>query len=85
VIKRDVGQALARTVRADGWFFDTELLYRIRRDGVSWTEIAVPLLDRRTGASSVGRLTFLSMLRELFTFVVRERTGLSGGERRTRP
>ena len=86
VIKRDVGQAVALTVRADGWFFDTELLYRIRRRGVSWTEIPVPLLDRGTGASSVGRLTFLWLLRELFTFAVRERIRpLSGGEGRTRP
>lgn len=75
LIKRDVGQAMARTVRADGWFFDTELLYRIRRGGVSWTEIPVPLVERGAGTSSVGRLTFLSLLRELFTFAVRERIG----------
>jgi dolichol-phosphate mannosyltransferase len=91
LIKRDVGQAVALTVRADGWFFDTELLYRICRRGVSWTEVPVPLLDRGAGASSVGRLAFLSLLRELFTFAVRERIGLrtraalSGGEGRTRP
>jgi glycosyltransferase involved in cell wall biosynthesis len=76
LMKRGTAQALARGVRADGWFFDAELLYRIRRQRVSWTEIPVPLIDRGSGASSVGPLTFLWLLRELVTFVVAERIGL---------
>jgi glycosyltransferase involved in cell wall biosynthesis len=88
LIKRDVGQALARTVHADGWFFDAELLYRMRRAAVSWTEMPVPLLDRGIGASSVGPLTFLWLLRELLTFVmaerVRSRRTSSDGEWRPR-
>lgn len=78
VMKRDTGQALARSVRADGWFFDAELLYRIRRRGVSWTEIPVPMIERGSGTSSVGPLTFLWLLRELAMFVVTERVGLGG-------
>jgi dolichol-phosphate mannosyltransferase len=73
VFKRDVGQSLAQAVRADGWFFDAELLYRIRQRGITWTEIPVPLIERGTGASSVGPLTFVWMLRELCAFAVRER------------
>jgi hypothetical protein len=71
VLKRDVATGL--TVRARGWFFDAELLYRIDRAGVSWTEIPVPLLDRGAGRGSVGPLTFISVLRELFAFVRAER------------
>ena len=76
VMKRDTGQALARVVRADGWFFDAELLYFIRRNGVSWTEIPVPLIERGAGASSVGPLTFFWLLSELLKFVMAERVGL---------
>lgn len=71
VLKRDVATRL--TVRARGWFFDAELLYRIDRAGVSWTEIPVPLLDRGAGRGSVGALTFISVLRELVAFARTER------------
>lgn len=71
LLKRDVANRL--TVGARGWFFDAELLYRIDRAGVSWTEIPVPLLDRGAGRGSVGPLTFISVLRELVAFVRTER------------
>lgn len=71
LLKRDVANRL--TVRARGWFFDAELLYRIDREGVPWTEIPVPLLDRGAGRGSVGPLTFVWVLRELFTFLRTER------------
>jgi dolichol-phosphate mannosyltransferase len=77
VLKRDVARGLP--VRARGWFFDAELLYRIHRGRVSWTEIPVPLLDRGAGRGSVGPLTFLSVLRELVTFLRSER--LTAGRR----
>jgi glycosyltransferase involved in cell wall biosynthesis len=71
VLKREIAASV--TPRADGWFFDAELLYRIHQQGVSWTEIPVPLLDRQTGRGSVGLWTFFSVLRELLAFVIAER------------
>jgi glycosyltransferase involved in cell wall biosynthesis len=71
VLKRGIAGSI--TPRADGWFFDAELLYRIHQQGVSWTEIPVPLIDRQTGRGSVGPWTFISVLKELVAFVMAER------------
>ena len=78
-------------MRADGWFFDTELLYRIRRRGVSWTEIPVPLLDRGVrrqlgwAADIPLAIARAVHLRGEGADRPEDRAALSGGEGRTRP
>jgi dolichol-phosphate mannosyltransferase len=71
VLKRAVVQDVELT--AKGWCVDAELLYRLEQAGRTFVEIPVPLIDRTQGRSSVGPLTFLKVLGELWAFVRRER------------
>lgn len=51
-----------------GWFIDAELLYRLQQRGIRCAEIAVPLIDRSAGSSTVGLSTWLGVVREIARF-----------------
>lgn len=71
VYKRRVIQQLP--LLSDGWLIDTEIVFRLQRQGVKFAEIPVPLVDRRAGSSTIRPLTPLLMLRDLLKFAVAER------------
>ncbi len=56
------------------WFIDAEILYRLSKAGLTYTEIPVPLIDRTEGASSVTSNAFVKMLKEMHDFSKIRRT-----------
>lgn len=58
---------------SNGWFIDAELVYRINKSGISSIEIPVPLVEDKSHETSVTFLTPLSMLKELFYFVLKKK------------
>lgn len=53
-----------------GWLIDAEILLRLQQIQANVCEIPVPLLQRAEGQSSIGWLTPLRQLRDLFTFAL---------------
>jgi len=51
-----------------GWFIDAELVYRLQQRGIRYAEIAVPLVDRSAGSSTIGFSTWLGVVREIARF-----------------
>jgi glycosyltransferase involved in cell wall biosynthesis len=72
LLDRQVVQGLP--LISDGWFLDAELVYRLERSQVPYTQIPVPLVDRQAGRSSVRLTTSLTLLRELLLFLRHGRT-----------
>lgn len=56
-------------LESNGWLIDAELLYWLRESAAPYAEIAVPLVERTAGESTVGILTPFVMLRELLRFL----------------
>lgn len=63
LLRRDLVARLE--LQANGWIIDAELLRGIHRSGAAWVEIAVPLVERTAGTSSVGLTAPLAMLADL--------------------
>ncbi len=61
------------TVQSQGYAFQIELLYRVRKHGFKIVETPIVFLDRRVGKSKMSRKIFL----EGFVFVFRTRFGLN--------
>jgi glycosyltransferase involved in cell wall biosynthesis len=53
---------------SNGWLLDAEALYWVTHHGYRYREIPVPLLERKGGASKIGPLDILWILRELIKF-----------------
>jgi len=60
-------------IESNGWFVDAEVLFRLQRQGLTYAEIPVELVDRSRGRSSIGRLAFVKVLGELVRFAYRLR------------
>ena len=60
-------------IESNGWFVDAEVLFRLQRQGLTYAEIPVELVDRSLGRSSIGRLAFVKVLGELVRFAYRLR------------
>jgi len=56
-------------LESNGWLIDAEMLYWLRKSRAPYAEIAVPLVERTAGESTVGMLTPVVMLSELVRFV----------------
>jgi dolichol-phosphate mannosyltransferase len=69
--RRQVIQALH--IDSEGWFIDTEIIYRLQTEGYRCAEIPVPLTERTTGESTLAVSQPLTSLRELLTFAWMER------------
>lgn len=67
VFKREVIEKIEFVSR--GWFIDTEIVYRLKENNIPYTEIAVPLIDRSAGESTINLFTPVSMLKELIYFL----------------
>jgi dolichol-phosphate mannosyltransferase len=61
------------TVESQGYAFQVEMAYRVRRQGFKIVETPIIFMDRRVGKSKMSRAIFL----EAFTYVVRTRLGLN--------
>lgn len=70
IIKRKVLRKIK--LASNGWFIDAELVYRINKSGISSIEIPVPLVEDKSHETSITLLTPLSMLKELFYFVLKK-------------
>lgn len=68
VYRRGVIQRLP--IESRGWMADAEIVYRLERGGVRFTEIPVPLIDRTAGRSTLGPLTPLKMFRDLVKLAI---------------
>lgn len=66
VFKRPLLQGMS--LISNGPFIDAEILYRIQKQGISYAQIPVDLVDRTAGKSTVGPLAFVSILGELIHF-----------------
>jgi glycosyltransferase involved in cell wall biosynthesis len=79
VFRREVIQGIE--IGTNSWFIDAEVLYRLQELDVPMAEVPVELVARQAGRSSVGALTFLSLLREMLAFAraERRRKSSSGG------
>lgn len=66
LFKRPVIQGM--DLISDGWFIDAEIVYRVERAGTPQVEIPVRFVERTSGKSTVGALTFLWVLDELRRF-----------------
>lgn len=54
---------------SNGYFIDSEILYRIKQNKIRYIEIPVELIDREIGKSSVKITTPISLLKELYRFI----------------
>ena len=54
---------------SNGWFIDTEIVYRLQEQNISFIEIPVTLIDRTGGNSSINASTFISVLKEMICFI----------------
>jgi dolichol-phosphate mannosyltransferase len=61
------------TVESQGYAFQVEMAYRVRRQGFKIVETPIIFMDRRVGKSKMSRAIFL----EALTYVVRTRLGLN--------
>lgn len=61
------------TVESQGYAFQVEMAYRVRRKGFKIVETPIIFKDRRVGKSKMSRTIFL----EAFTYVLRTRLGLN--------
>lgn len=73
-----------------GAMINTEILYKLKRDGYTWTELGVQHLPRNGGkATGAKPMVILRAFRELFTFARKwrheERLGLPGATRLSQP
>lgn len=66
VFKRPVIQNMVLT--SYGTFIEAEILYQVKKQGISYVEIPVDMIERSTGKSSVGFLTWIYVLKELARF-----------------
>lgn len=65
--KRELIQSLS--LESNGWFIDTEIIYRLQKKGIRLIEIPVELIDRQTTESSVQFSSVLGTIRELMHFL----------------
>jgi glycosyltransferase involved in cell wall biosynthesis len=70
VLKREIIQNI--NFVSNGWFFDAEVIYKLTKIGVPYTEIPVAVIDRRGGRGSVGPSSFINVIKELLFFVYRK-------------
>lgn len=61
------------SVESQGYAFQVEMAYRVRRQGFKIVETPIIFMDRRVGKSKMSRTIFL----EAFTYVLRTRFGLN--------
>lgn len=66
IFKTRVVQRLS--LLSDGWFIDAEVLYYITRLDIPYTEIPIPIIERKNIKSSVSPFAFLGVLQEAFYF-----------------
>jgi glycosyltransferase involved in cell wall biosynthesis len=59
-------------IQSNGWFLDAEVLYHLKKRGLTYTEIPIELIDRTEGKSSVGAFAFIAILKELYNFLKRK-------------
>ncbi len=71
VYRRAVIQQLP--LKSAGWLIDTEIVYRLQRQGVRLAEIPVPLIDRKSGSSTIRPMTPLLIFRDLVKFAISQR------------
>jgi len=55
-------------IQSNTWFFDAEVIYRLINEGFKFKEIPVPILDRKTGKSTVSNTTAFGIFKELIIF-----------------
>lgn len=67
VFKREIIQDLH--LISNGWFIDAEILYRITKNKISYTEIPIPIIVLTMGKSTVNGATFISILKEMAYFM----------------
>lgn len=54
---------------SNGWFIDAEVLYLLKEQKYTFTQIPVKLIDRTQGRSSVGVFSFVAILKEMYIFL----------------
>ena len=67
VFKRPIIQGM--TLTSNGWFIDAEVLYTIKKNNISYIEIPIELIDRKSGASSIKFSAPLYLIKELAYFL----------------
>jgi glycosyltransferase involved in cell wall biosynthesis len=65
--RRNVIQSLE--IKSDGWFIDTEIIYRLQKSCYTVAEIPAPLTERTTGKSSLSIAQPLISLTDLCLFM----------------
>lgn len=55
-------------ISSNGWFIDTEVIYRLQKSNIKFIEIPVKLIDRTAGQSSVTIKSFIKTLKEAHHF-----------------
>ena len=65
--RRNVIQSLE--IKSDGWFIDTEIIYRLQKSSYTVAEIPAPLTERTTGKSSLSIVQPLISLTDLCLFM----------------
>lgn len=74
IFKRDIIRNM--DIVSNGWFIDAEILYNLKKNNCCYAEIPVELINRRVGASSVGRFAFFSVIKELLNFMKIQKIGV---------
>jgi len=67
MIRRSVLQSFP--LESNGWLIDGEIIYRLTRQNIRYTEIPVDLIDRTEGKSSVSLMTPFRVLLDLVKFL----------------
>jgi glycosyltransferase involved in cell wall biosynthesis len=58
---------------SNGWFIDAEMICWLQKLKLPFAQIPVPLIDRSIGQSKVSSSTFISVLKEMFSFMKLQR------------
>lgn len=67
VLKRNVINQI--DIKSDGWFYQAELLHKLKKKEYAFSEIPVNFLPRQKGQSTVSLITSLGVLKEMVSYL----------------